>query len=161
MLGKVRQAARLRIHPSHGLFACWISVIPFAMALRDNPQARRTIETPPFPISMASLAAMIRRARSSRSGQTARNFCVRSAVGFIENHPSMFLSVDTFIYYHLLISTFSSAWPWERNFSGSSSGLRSASSPGAFSSPFWPRKEACGLAERGRLDARKRRFRVL
>src|ERR1700674_2532395 len=49
------------------------------MARRDNPQARCTTEIPPKPKLTASLAAMMRRVRSSKSGHTERNFCLNSA----------------------------------------------------------------------------------
>ncbi len=55
-----------------------ISRIPLAIALRDSPQARRTKLTPPWPNALASLAAIIRRVRSSNRGHTERNFSVNS-----------------------------------------------------------------------------------
>src|SRR3970282_180675 len=48
------------------------------MARRDNPHARCTTEIPPKPKLTASLAARIRRVRSSKSGHTERNFCINS-----------------------------------------------------------------------------------
>src|SRR3972149_6333476 len=48
------------------------------MARRDNPHARCTTEIPPKPKLTASLAAMMRRVRSSKSGHTERNFCLNS-----------------------------------------------------------------------------------
>src|SRR3990170_487364 len=48
------------------------------MARRDNPHARCTTEIPPKPKLTASLAAIMRRVRSSKSGHTERNFCINS-----------------------------------------------------------------------------------
>ncbi len=50
------------------------ALMPFAMAFRDSPHARLTSEIPPRPAPRASLAAMSRRVRSSRSGHTLANF---------------------------------------------------------------------------------------
>jgi hypothetical protein len=51
-----------------------ISCIPLAIAFRESPQARRILETPPYPKDKASLAAISRRPRSSSSGHTQENF---------------------------------------------------------------------------------------
>src|SRR6516165_3053753 len=52
--------------------------MPFVMALRERPHARLTSVTPPWPSPFASLAAISRRVRSFKSGQTDRNFVVSS-----------------------------------------------------------------------------------
>jgi hypothetical protein len=52
--------------------------MPFVIAFRDKPHARRTSETPPYPRPIASLAAMTRRVRSSSSGHTDFNFRLSS-----------------------------------------------------------------------------------
>jgi hypothetical protein len=48
--------------------------MPLAIAFRDSPHARLTSEIPPRPKARASLAAMSRRVRSSRSGHTLDSF---------------------------------------------------------------------------------------
>src|ERR1039457_5097740 len=54
--------------------------MPLAMAFRDKPQARWTIDTPPAAKPIASLAARMRLVRSSRTGQTGLNFCTSPAI---------------------------------------------------------------------------------
>jgi hypothetical protein len=59
------------------------------MALRDKPQARLTIDTPPYPMARASVAAIRRRLRSFNSGQTSANFCWSViALFMIGNHST-------------------------------------------------------------------------
>src|ERR1017187_1521751 len=55
-------------------FPSAISRIPLTMAFRETPLARRILETPPYPKARASLAAISRRLRSSRSSHTLENF---------------------------------------------------------------------------------------
>src|SRR6516225_3061640 len=55
-----------------------ISRIPLWIALRYKPQARLTRLTPPRPKALASLAAVRRRVRSSKCGQSARDFALSS-----------------------------------------------------------------------------------
>src|SRR6516165_7875751 len=85
-----------------------ISRIPLWIALRDKPHARLTRLTPPRPKTLASLAAVRRRVRSSKWGQRVRNFALSSGrVLTPEQHnaakcsyPSY--SIDTFIYLRCL-----------------------------------------------------------
>jgi hypothetical protein len=70
------------------------------MARRDIPLARCTAETPPKPRLMASLAAMMRRVRSSKSGHNNSNFCVSSGrvpmpIEHITSHDDL---IPLFIY---------------------------------------------------------------
>jgi hypothetical protein len=62
--------------------------MPFAIAFRDNPQARCTWDTPPYGNTKASLAAIRRRVRSSNIGQTDANFRRSRASGFMHGHDS-------------------------------------------------------------------------
>ena len=73
--------------------------MPFAIAFRDNPQARCTRDTPPYGNTKASLAAISRRVRSSNIGQTDANFCRSRASGFMRGHHiDRQVVVDSFIY---------------------------------------------------------------
>jgi hypothetical protein len=73
--------------------------MPFAMAFRDNPQARCTRDTPPYGNTNASLAAIRRRVLSSNIGQTEANFCRSSASRFmLGHHIDSQADVANFIY---------------------------------------------------------------
>ena len=63
-------------------FPSAISRIPLAMAFRERPLARRILDTPPYPKARASLAAISRRLRSSRSSHTLENFRRRELSSF-------------------------------------------------------------------------------
>jgi hypothetical protein len=73
--------------------------MPFAIAFRDNPQARCTRDTPPCGNIKASLAAISRRVCSSSSGQTDANFRRSRASGFTRGHDiDHQIDVANFIY---------------------------------------------------------------
>jgi hypothetical protein len=81
------------MRPATGALPALISRIPLAIALRDNPRARRTSDTPSYPKLSASLAAVMRRVRSSKCGQMKRNFRFNSST------PLMPARHDSLIFY--------------------------------------------------------------
>src|ERR1035437_2358188 len=94
-----RPAPDRRIRPGIA-FPSAISRIPLAMAFRERPLARRILETPPYPKARASLAAISRRLRSSRSSHTLENFRRRDPSSFSIPKQEYLYShlVATFIY---------------------------------------------------------------
>src|SRR3990170_1485324 len=75
------------------------------MARRDNPHARCTTEIPPKPKLTASLAAIMRRVRSSKSGHTERNFCINSdRVLMLRKHTTITHKLIPLFIYTALVS---------------------------------------------------------
>src|SRR5260370_1576427 len=68
----LRPAPGRRMRPGIGLPST-ISWIPLAMAFRESPLARRTLETPPYPKDRPSLAAIRLHPPSSTSRHTPLN----------------------------------------------------------------------------------------
>jgi photosystem II stability/assembly factor-like uncharacterized protein len=86
--GGFRPAPRRRTRPASNTVPLWISRMPFAIAFRDNPQARCTRDTPPYGNIKASLAAIRRRVRSSSIRPTDANFRRSRTSGFTRGHDT-------------------------------------------------------------------------
>ena len=87
-----------RIRPSFPPPPSCSSLIPWLIALRESPVARETVEIPPHPITIASLAATSRRARSFSSPLTRSNLRLIASSSLMPHSPNLPKSCLTYTY---------------------------------------------------------------